>query len=489
MARIAINGVQKRIRMNQTFDRIPPQDLDAERATLGAILLNPLAADVCADILPDPGAFYAPAHEYIYRAMMQLYNAGTPIDPIPLKDELSRAGHLEGAGGLAYIAEISGCVPTSANADRYAGIVRDKYTARQLISEATVAIQAAFDPPDGITSLTDDFQAKLAGIVNTSDESIQHVSNLTAEFKEHVAQVARGEVSPGLSTGISGLDQLMRGLRPGDYVVVGARPSVGKTAFALNVAANVMTRNNDTKILVFSMEMGKEQLLTRLAQCLCSVNFEDIEYSLNVDDQLVRLDNAIDIMDKTSLFIDDSSNPTIQNIVRKLRTFQTQNGNPDLVIIDYLQLMTSTIKFNNRNEEVSMISRTVKAMAREMECPAIVLSQFNRESVHNKRPTMNQLRESGSIEQDADAVLVLHPDDEHETMLHAYLDKHRNGATGNFTLRFDKPNQHMKTIPRHEAEAEKKNGQPIKGRWSGSDPYPDLTKEDVDEDYENDRLF
>ncbi len=475
--------------MTVTFDRIPPQDLDAERATLGAMLLNPVAADVCADILPDPGAFYAPAHEYIYRAMMQLHNAGEPIDPIPLKDELLRAGHLEGAGGLAYIAEISGCVPTSANADRYAGIVRDKYTARQLISEATTAIQTAFDPPDGITSLTDDFQAKLAGIVNTSDESIQHVSNLTAEFKEHVAQVARGEVSPGLSTGISGLDKLKRGLRSGDYFVVAARPSVGKTAFALNAAAKVMTRDKEAKILIFSMEMDKEQLLTRLAQCLCSVNFEHLEYGVDVDNQFVRLDNAINIINETGLFIDDSSNPTIQNIVRKLRAFQTQNGNPNLIIIDYLQLMTSTIKFNNRNEELSMISRTIKAMVREMECPALVLSQFNREATHTKRPLMSQLRESGSIEQDADQVLILHPDDEHETMLHAYLDKHRNGATGNFTLRFDKPNQHMKTIPRHEAEAEKKNGQPIKGRWSGHNPYPNLTKADVDEDYENDKLF
>lgn len=351
-----------------------------------------------------------------------------------------------------YLAEISGLAPTSENMEYYAKIVKHRYTLRQIISNASSAIEEAYDLPEDVDSLVEDIQARTGALVQVPEDTLRHISRVTPEFREYMIKVARGEISAGLMTGLRNLDELTGGLKPGDYFVIGARPSVGKTAFALNVAAQVMQNIRPAKIVIFSMEMKNNQLLARLCQSLNSVNIRFMEQGAEVDENIKLMDEALDLISSTNLFIDDTSNQKIQDVVRKMRAFQTEHGDPDLLIIDYLQLMTAKGKFGNRNEEVAHISRTVKGLAGEMRCPALILSQFNRENP-GKRPTMNQLRESGSIEQDADSILILHPDQDElkYNILWCYLDKQRNGPTGFFPMRFTKKYQLMESITVDEA--------------------------------------
>lgn len=437
------------------FDRIPPHDIPAERAVIGSMLLNPDAVERAVTILGDAGAesFYAPAHVYIYRSIVKLYDSKTPIDVLLIIDELTRSERLGQAGGLDYIVEISGSAPTSANISYYALIVKHRYTLRQIISNASNAIQEAYDLPEDVDALIEDIQARTGALVQAPEDALKHISSVTPEFREYMVKVARGEIPPGLMTGIRNLDEQTGGLRQGDYFVIAARTSVGKTAFALNVAAGVMQNIPQPKIVIYSMEMKNNQLLARLCQSLNSVNFRYMEKGGDVEENITLMDEALDLISSTNLFIDDTSNQNIQDVVRKTRAFQSQHGDPDLLIIDYLQLMTAKGKFSNRNEELSYISRTVKGLAGEMRCPVLVLSQFNRENP-GKRPLMSQLRESGSIEQDADSILILHPDqdDLKFNILWCHLDKQRNGPTGVFPVRFTKKYQLMESITKEEAK-------------------------------------
>ena len=437
-------------------DNIPPHDIEAERAVIGSMLVSGDGADRAITALGDVGAdaFYAPAHQYIYEAIAKLYEAKSPIDPLLVIDKLTRSGHIEASGGLDYIAEVSGSAPTSANVEYYSRIVRERYTLRQVISNATNTIREAYALPEDVDGLVEGIQARTGALVQAPEDTLRHISDVTPEFREYMVKVARGEMPPGLMTGLQNLDDLTGGLRQGDYVVVAARPSVGKTAFALNVAAQVIQETRNAKVVIFSMEMDNNQLLARLCQSLNSVNFRYMEQGADVDQNTKLMDEALRLIKDTNLFVDDTPHPTIQDVVRKMRAFQSEHGDPDLLIIDYLQLMTAKGKFGTRNEEVSHISRTVKGLAREMRCPALVLSQFNRENP-GKRPIMSQLRESGSIEQDADSILILHPDQDDQQkydVLWCFLDKQRNGPTGFFPMRFTKKYQLMESITVDEAK-------------------------------------
>ncbi len=440
--------------MTAEFDRVSPQNLDAERAVIGAMILNESVIPEALKVLPmeSAGLFYAPAHQYIYDAIVTLYDNREAIDPLSIKDVLEARNHLEGAGGLAYIAEVTGLVPTSANIVHYCRLVRKKYIQRRIISMCANTRSEAYTIPDGLNALTDALQAELGTLLQLPSDTLQHVSKITPDFTDLMVKISDGEIEPGLKTGMDGLDELTGGLRSGDSFIIAAKPSVGKTAMALNIATNIISAKPNAKIVMYSMEMTNNQLLSRMCQSLTGVNFRYMERQYEVETNRELMKKAVQVIDESCLFIDDTPHPTIEDVVRKLRAFQVQHGNPDILIIDYLQLMTSSRKFSNRQEEVSMISRTIKGLAREMRCPVVVLSQFSRESGDGRKPTISQLRESGAIEQDADAILILHPDDNNTAVLHAHLDKNRGGPTGMFSMRFTKKYQLLESITPDEVE-------------------------------------
>lgn len=433
--------------MNIEFDKIPPQAVDAERAVIGSMLMNPKAIIETMDILEDNAdMFYVPSHQYIYQAISNVFDNKNDVDVLMVKDDLERHGHLEDSGGLAYIAELTGSVPTSANCAQYAKIVRDHATMRRIIQIGTEAIHEAYACPEDVHALLDETQAKYGTLAQVPEDTLNHVSEITPEFSDTIRRIASGEIPPGLPTGLKGLDDLTGGLRAGDYFVIAAKTSVGKTALAMNIARNVLAADTPGNVIIFSMEMDKEALLKRLCQSLTQVNFHHLDRQGYVTENLAKMDDALSMINKSGLYIDETSHPTIQHISSKLRKYKTVHGCPDIIIMDYIQLMTAHGKFSNRNDELNRISLIIKGLAREIKCPIIVLSQFNRKSGKDDRPQISELRDSGSIEQDADTILILHPDSENYDILEGHLDKHRNGPTGSMKFRFTKKTQLIEDI-------------------------------------------
>lgn len=423
----------------------PPHDLESEKAVIGAMLLNPDALVPVIDILEDNAdMFSTAAHQHLYECIVHVFENKNPVDAITIRNELDRRGYTEASGGLRYITELTGSVPTSANCAQYARIVRDHAIMRRIAEVGQWAIQQAHACPEDVYALTEEIQTKYGALSQVPEDTLTHVSQITQEFSDTVRRIASGEIPPGLPTGLAGLDNLTGGLRAGDYFVIAAKTSVGKTALAMNIARNVMAADTEASVVMFSMEMGKEALLKRLCNSIGQVNFHYLDRQEDVDENLAKMDSALSLIDKSGLYIDETSHPTIQHISSKLRKYKTVHGCPDLIIVDYIQLLTTHGK-SSRNEELNIISRTLKGLAMEMKCPIIVLSQFNRKSV-NDRPSISELRDSGSIEQDSDLILILHPDAKEYDILNGYLDKSRNGPTGHFLLRFTKKYQLIESI-------------------------------------------
>ena len=432
--------------MNEMIDRIPPHNNEAEQSVIGAIFLEPQALITAAEVLV-PEDFYRMAHQKIFTTMLNLSDRGQAIDVVTVTEELSAKKELEDVGGISYLTEIANSVPTAANIVHYANIVEEKALLRRLIRVATTIVEDGYTREDEVEALLSEAEKNMMEVSNRKNAGdFKHIKDVLVQTYDNIEllHTQKGDVT-GIPTGFTDLDKITAGFQRNDLIIVAARPSVGKTAFALNIAQNVATKTTEN-VAIFSLEMGADQLVMRM---LCAEG--------NIDAQIMRtgalqaedwrkLTMAMGSLSNAGIFIDDSSGIQVNEIRSKCRRLQQEHG-LGMVIIDYMQLISGSGKAGeNRQQEVSEISRSLKGLARELEIPVIALSQLSRgvEQRQDKRPMMSDLRESGSIEQDADIVSFLYREDyydketENENMIEIIIAKQRNGPTGTVTLAFAK---------------------------------------------------
>ena len=424
--------------------RVPPHNLEAEESLLGAMLLS---RDAIADAVEIAGVeyFYRPAHAHVYEAISVLYAAGDPIDPVTVAEELDRGGVLETIGGLDGLIALQVNTPSTSNAGKYASIVQERYTLRRLIETAGEIAEIGYSRPDDVTKAVDQaenmmFQVAQGRVADTMGE-IRDLLDATLDRLEHLYEQGKGIT--GTPTGFIDLDELLSGLQPNALLIVGARPAMGKTSFALNMAAHASVREN-RPTLIFSLEMGHLELTQRLLCSEANVDAKAMRDGNLKEDDWTRISNGIGRLAEAPLWIDDNPNLTIMEIRAKARRLKSRAGDLGMIVVDYLQLMSGRTSAESRQVEVAEISRGLKILARELQCPVVGLSQLSRnlEMRQDKRPMLSDLRESGSIEQDADVVIFLYRDEvynpgsENEGMAEIIVAKHRNGPTGTVNLGF-----------------------------------------------------
>ena len=396
-------------------DNLPPQNIEAEQAVLGAIFLN---TDALADAMEyvETDDFYRRAHQILFQAMVDLNNDGEAIDVLTVQNYLTTNNQLDDVGGVAYIAELATSVPTAANAGYYAKIVEEKSMLRRLISTATNIITQANNGDDDVPSLLDSAERQIMDVSERRNRSgfreIKDVLNETLSDIDRLSQ--QSEDITGLPTGYRELDKMTTGFHDDELIIVAARPAVGKTAFALNIAQNVAT-STDTSVAIFSLEMSAESLVNRMLCAEGSINANHLRTGQLDEGEWQNLIVAMGALSNTSIFIDDTPGIKMAEIRAKCRRLAKEKGNLGLVVIDYLQLIEGSNK-ESRQQEVSEISRQLKKLAKELSVPILALSQLSRgvEQRQDKRPVLSDIRESGSIEQDADIVAFLYRDDYYE---------------------------------------------------------------------------
>lgn len=421
--------------------RIPPHSIEAEQSVLGSMIMDHDAVIVASEILITSD-FYRPDHGQIFSAIMELYTAGNPIDLITIQDRLVQNGVLEQVGGLSYLVELANSVPTSAHIKQYAKIVQEKATLRKLIKVSTDISAKSYEgdePLDNIMnfaekSIFDVLQNKKTDDFTGIDEIV-----LTSIEKIEEAHKSKGGIT-GIETGFIDLDQRTAGLQPSDLILVAARPSMGKTAFSLNIIQTAGIKNKKS-VAVFSLEMSKDQLVSRMLCAEAMVDSQKARTGMLEKDDWDRIAQSIPNITNSRIFIDDTPGINVMDMRAKCRRLKMEKG-LDLIMIDYLQLMSGVGDGSSRQQEISDISRSLKALAREMNAPVIALSQLSRacEQRQDHRPMLSDLRESGAIEQDADVVMFLyrdeyyHPDTEKKNVGEVIIAKQRNGPTGTVEL-------------------------------------------------------
>lgn len=424
-----------------------PHDFEAEQAVLGAIILNNQTINEVAGFLA-PNSFHAENHKHIYRAILELVEANQPIDEIILGDQLKVFGKLEEIGGYAYLAELVDCVPSSGNIVYYARIIQEHALLRDLITTTTDISRKSRDPQQSITELLAEAENKITEIATRSTEKgYSHIKDILLTNFDKLEEISKhkSEVT-GLPTGFMDLDRITSGLQPSDLIIIAARPSMGKTALALNIATYVATRS-DTKgaVLIFSLEMSKEQLAMRMLTAESRIDGKKMRSGNLEQDDWDKLAQATDRLSVAPIYINDTSNLTPYEVVTVSKQLNKEfEHGVALVVVDYLQLMQANKKTNSREQEIAEISRSLKGIAKDLEIPVIALSQLNRalETRSDKRPQLSDLRESGSIEQDADIILFIYRDEvyneetEKKGMAEIIIAKHRNGPTGMIELVF-----------------------------------------------------
>jgi replicative DNA helicase len=425
------------------LDRVPPQNVEAEQAVLGAILLHSEALITTMERLSSDD-FYRPTHQRIYEAMTELSEEDEPVDLVTLTAKLQNKQQLEDIGGVTYLSELANAVPTAANVDHYAAIVEEKSMLRRLIRAATQIVSNGYVSSDDVGDLLSEAEARIFEISQRRSSSgfipIRDVLMDVFERVEFLYSHKGG--STGIPSGFVDLDKMTSGFQRSDLIIVAARPSVGKTAFALNIAQNVGVRAKET-VAIFSLEMGAGQLVQRMICAEANVDATRMRTGYLEGDDWEKLTMAIGALSEANIYIDDSPSITVAEIRAKCRRLKQEKG-LGMILIDYLQLIHGRGKGDNRQQEVSEISRTLKQIARELNVPVIALSQLSRgvEQRQDKRPMMSDLRESGSIEQDADIVAFLYRDDyydkesEKKNIIEIILAKQRNGPVGTVELAF-----------------------------------------------------
>jgi replicative DNA helicase len=426
------------------FDRIPPQNLEAEQAVLGAILLDSLAIVVVMEFISSDD-FYRESHRRIFQAMINLHMSNEPIDLITLTTQLQTDQQLDNVGGISYLTELASSVPTSANVQYYGRIVEEKSILRKLIRTATEIVSNGYTGAEDVQELLNDAERKILEIsTRKSTSGFVSIRKVLMEVFERVEMLHQSSgMTTGIPSGFPDLDKLTSGFQRNDLIIVAARPSVGKTAFALNVAQNIAVRAKQT-VAIFSLEMSAAQLVQRMICAEANVDAGRMRTGQLEGDDWEKLTMAIGTLSEAEIYIDDSPVLTVAEIRAKARRLKKEKG-LHMIFIDYLQLIAGRGKAGeNRQQEVSEISRTLKQIARELELPVIALSQLSRgvEQRQDKRPMMSDLRESGSIEQDADLVAFLYRDDyynqesEKKNIIEIIIAKQRNGPVGTVELVF-----------------------------------------------------
>jgi replicative DNA helicase len=431
------------------IDRLPPQSLEAEQSVLGAILIDRDAVVEVAEFLR-PADFYRQANGAIFAAVLELFERREPIDIVTVAETLERSDQLEGIGGRAYLSSLSSSTPTAVHAVQYARIVERKAVLRNLIGAAGRIAGIGYEDPAEIQEAIDRAEAELFAVSQKRiDSGFQKLDSLLHEAYDRLdyLHAHRGEIS-GVRTGFTDLDSLTTGLQKSDLVIVAARPSVGKTSFALNIAEHAAVKEKKS-VGVFSLEMSKEQLVLRLLSSVANIDSQRLRSGFLEEMDFARIAPAMNALSEAPLYIDDTPSISTMELRTKARRLQAEAG-LDLVIVDYLQLMqaATTNRDSNRVQEVSEISRGLKALARELSVPVVALSQLSRqpEMRNENEPRLSDLRESGAIEQDADLVMFLYREkdkggDDADTdgeVIHLKLAKHRNGPTGSIELWFKK---------------------------------------------------
>jgi replicative DNA helicase len=423
---------------------VPPQSTDAEEAVLGAMLLSPGAIAAVSEIL-EASDFYRESHGRIYRAALDLYAKGEPVDAITLVDELEERGELENVGGRARVHELAALVPATTNSAHYARIVREAATLRGLIRAGGEISRLGWEGVGETTELVDRAEQI---VFDLSQQRVSgdftHIEELLREsFERITALYESGSDITGVPSGYRDLDRLTSGFQPGNLVIVAARPSMGKSAFGLCVAANLAVRHS-VPVAVFTLEMSKAEVTQRLMCSEAKVESQRLRTGRLAPEDWPRLTAACDKLAKAPVFVDDTGSVTMMEIRSKARRLKSKHPELGLVVVDYLQLMTSGTTAENRVQEVSQISRNLKLLARDLDIPILAMSQLSRavEQRHDKRPILSDLRESGSIEQDADLVAFLYRDDyydeesDQQGIAEVILAKHRNGPTDTVRLSF-----------------------------------------------------
>ena len=429
--------------------RVPPQSIEAEQSVLGGLLLDNGAWDRAADVVTEAD-FYRFEHKIIFGAIGALIGASKPADVITVYEHLQMAGKAEDSGGLAYLNALAQSVPSAANMRRYAEIVRERAILRKLISASDEISTNAFNPQGrSVTQILDEAEGKIFKIGeegNRNKQGFQSMDVLAVQLIDRVTELAENgaEDVTGVRTGFYDMDKNTAGLQPGDLIILAARPSMGKTAFALNIAENVSV-NEGLPVVVFSMEMGASQLALRMVGSQGRIDQQHLRTGRLDNDEWGRLTEAVERLSKSSVFIDETPALTGPELRARARRQARQCGQLGLIVIDYLQLMSGSGSDNeNRATEIGEISRGLKALAKELNCPVIALSQLNRsvETRPDKRPMMSDLRESGAIEQDADIIMFIYRDEYYnkETkepgVAEIIIAKQRNGPVGTTKLAF-----------------------------------------------------
>ncbi|WP_422124668.1 replicative DNA helicase [Planococcus sp. X10-3] len=432
--------------MNDVMDRVPPHNQEAEQSVLGAIFLEPQSLISVAEIVM-PEDFYRIAHQKIFQTMINLSDRGKAIDVVTVTEELSAKKELEDVGGLSYLTEIANAVPTAANVGHYAHIVEEKALLRRLIRVATSIVEDGFTREDEVEALLAEAEKKMMEVSSRKNAGdFIHIKDVLVKTYDNIEllHTRKGDVT-GIPTGFKDLDKITAGFQRNDLIIVAARPSVGKTAFALNVAQNVATKT-DENVAIFSLEMGAEQLVMRMLCAEGNIDAQVLRTGALQNEDWRKLTMAMGSLSNAGIFIDDTPGIRVNDIRAKCRRLKQEYG-LGMIMIDYLQLIAGPGKSGeNRQQEVSDISRSLKGLARELEVPVIALSQLSRgvEQRQDKRPMMSDLRESGSIEQDADIVSFLYREDyydketEDQNMIEIIVAKQRNGPTGTVKLAFVK---------------------------------------------------
>lgn len=438
--------------------KLPPQNLEAEQSVLGALMIDKNAIIQVADILASQD-FYHPQNAKIYEAIMELHEKHQPIDILSLTTKLKEKELLKELGGSTYLSKLVDSVPTSSHIGHYAQIVKEKKILRDLINASADITEKAFDNGGGdLEETLGDIEQRIFAISQRSvPQKFSRIRDDLPKAYERIEKMHRGEKTlGGLGTGFPALDSLLSGLRPSDLVIVGARPSLGKTSFALDIARHVVTKEKQP-VGIFSLEMSKDQIIDRLIAAEANVPLWHLRTGngLNEETDFQLIQQALDSLSQAPLFIDDTASPNILQMRSMARRLQSEHG-LSLLIIDYLQLIQPRTNSDNMVQQITEISRNLKALARELNVPVIAVSQLSRgvEQRDRKVPRLADLRESGSIEQDADVVLFLYradrdkmnPTPEEQNTAEIIVAKHRNGPLGSVQLKFDQEKASFKNI-------------------------------------------
>jgi replicative DNA helicase len=420
-------------------ERVPPQNEEAEQAVLGAMMLSGEAIAQVTDIGLRADDFYRSGHRAIYEALTDLYARGQPVDVVTAKEELLRRGDLAAVGGALYLQHLVEGVATPASAPHYARIVAEHALLRRLIGAAGEILQGAYEVPEDPESFADEAEGRIYAVSRRHErDQVVALRELVHQSMEDLERIHERTGLVGLPTGFRDLDELLQGLQKGNLVVVAARPGIGKSSLVTNIARNVAVSGKS--VALFSLEMSRVEIGMRLLCSEARVQWHKVRAGMVAAEDWGRIVEAAEVLDPAPLFIVDTGNVTIVDIRAKARRMKSQHG-LDLIIVDYLQLMSSHHRVDNRQQEVAEISRSLKLLAKELDVPIIAVSQLNRDPERrtDKKPQLADLRESGAIEQDSDVVMFIHRDplseeDQARNAAEIIIAKHRNGPVGRVTL-------------------------------------------------------